>query len=650
MVAMGSKLKNVARKQLELPRHITVPILLLVLLTVPWLFGGREPIGHLLTAVLSLLLFLGWLVMSRHRALRVDINPPLVILPMLGLIAWAACSLIWSVSVFQSTVLLTTLFEGVLAFVVARDVMHEEEAPYFITRLWTMVAFVVWAVGIGMFAAGNYDRMTSLFYWANPLGTYLAASIIIALFIVRTSAGRAARMWSVITAALASGLILTYSRSAWLVAILALIATVALVQDKKREITRIVKIALLSMIVAYVTVSVRGAVYKQPVIDVKARVTESTTTRSVSDRFEFWRESSVLVSERPILGWGIGTFSEIHPRVQSSATTATNNPHNSVMQTLVELGYIGGIGFGIAVVGWVSVGWKLYKERSQTIAPVAWIATSVIALHSLMDLTTNYPVLILAGALWMGLALPAPTIAFRLKQWFVAVPLAIVGVASLWAVGVHWNTYTSALDLQAVDSRFGDDPGAIHDMYARIIARPLTDPDTISRSVIFAIDQFDSGTDISSDSLDSARLQAERAVKSEPQDARHVFALANVLERQGKVIEALTNYRQAITLDPHNNPQYHTAYARLLQKEGQIPEAIIVMKTILDEYSSDVIGNRSFISISQRLSVGYALLADLYIEKQDLGRAQQAIERAESLSPSNAYVQQVKSSLEAAQK
>jgi tetratricopeptide (TPR) repeat protein len=128
-----------------------------------------------------------------------------------------------------------------------------------------------------------------------------------------------------------------------------------------------------------------------------------------------------------------------------------------------------------------------------------------------------------------------------------------------------------------------------------------------------------------------------------------VFALANVLERQGKVIDALTNYRAAIMLDPHNNPQYYTAYARLLQKEGQVTEAIVIMRTILDEYTPAVIENRALVSISQRLAVGYALLADLNIEKGDLGKAQQAIDRAEDLSPNNAFVQQVKATLQAAQ-
>jgi ATP/maltotriose-dependent transcriptional regulator MalT len=73
------------------------------------------------------------------------------------------------------------------------------------------------------------------------------------------------------------------------------------------------------------------------------------------------------------------------------------------------------------------------------------------------------------------------------------------------------------------------------------------------------------------------------------------------------------------------------------------------MRTILDEYTPAVIENRALVSISQRLAVGYALLADLNIEKGDLGKAQQAIDRAEDLSPNNAFVQQVKATLQAAQ-
>ena len=649
MVAMGSKIINVARKQLELPRHITVPILLFVLLTIPWLFGGRDPIGHLLAAGLSLLLFLSWLLMSRHRALRVDIRPVYVVAPLAVLVAWSTVSLFWTASLFQSLALLTTMFEAALAFVVARDVLHEEEAPYFFTRLWLSTAFVVWAIGLIMFVGGNYDRMTSLFYWANPLGTYLAASLVVGLSVVRSSSGRAARGWLLVCAALTSGLILTYSRSAWLVAILAIAVTIILSKDRRAEYIRLFKILLIGCILALGSAMVRGTVYKKPVIDVRSRVAESANSRSVSDRFLFWQEASVLFSERPLIGWGVGTYSEVHPRVQVSATTAGNNPHNSFLQSLVELGAVGAIAYIVLIGGWVQVGWRLFKDGDDGIAPVAWLVVSVITLHSWLDLTSNYPVLVLAGAIWMAIALPAPKKEFRLKLWYTAMPLVAVGSVLVWTLWANWNVYVSSVEIQAANLSLAEDPSSPEAAYAQIVERPIVDPDYISQAVVSYIDRFDSQKGAPAESLEPARKYAEQAVRLEPQDARHVFALANVLERQGKVIDALTNYRAAIMLDPHNNPQYYTAYARLLQKEGQVTEAIVIMRTILDEYTPDVIENRAQVSISQRLAVGYALLADLNIEKEDLGKAQQAIDRAEALSPNNAFVQQVKATLQAAQ-
>lgn len=649
---MVKKVKKPEPTRVELARHVSVPVLLLMLLTLPWFFGGREPFGHLVTAGLSMLLFLSWLLISRHRALRVDIRPLFIIGPLVVLIVWSGITLLWSVSLFQSTILLTTICETALAFVVARDVLHEDQAQHFFTRLWVIVALVMWAIGIGLFVAGDYDRMTSLFYWANPLATYFLVSLLASLHTYRTSLTKASRGWLLVSGILMSGLLLTYSRAAWVIALIVLGATLWSGRERRMEALRLAKVLCIGLALTVLTIGVRQVAYKHPTIDVQSRISESASSTSVKDRIQYWRESSVLFSERPLTGWGIGTYAEVHPQVQSSPTTAGNNPHNSFLQGLVELGVVGGAAYLVLIGGWLWQGWRILRNTQRSeIALTAWLIVTVIGLHSWLDLISNYPVLIMAGAVWLAVAIASPRYEFRLKKWTTALPIVGAGLLVLAAGIVSWIVYLNSLSGLTINAQQGFDFDGVANTYKDEFSRLIYDPDALSAAAVNYIDQYDAvavGTNPAG-FLDPALAYAQHAVRLEPQDAKHVFALANILERQGKVTEALTNYRQAIGLDPHNNPQYQIAYARLLQREGFVTEAIGTMRTILGEYTPQVIANRSEAPLGQRLAVGHAVLASLYIEKNDVGHAQQSIDEALRLSPSNPFVLQVKSALESAQ-
>ncbi len=70
------------------------------------------------------------------------------------------------------------------------------------------------------------------------------------------------------------------------------------------------------------------------------------------DRVEIWDYLSYRITERPILGWGMGTsrtldFIHPHGALYVIRTEAAPHPHNVVIQLWVEMG-IGGIALGLA--------------------------------------------------------------------------------------------------------------------------------------------------------------------------------------------------------------------------------------------------------------------------------------------------------------
>src|ERR1019366_10277259 len=60
------------------------------------------------------------------------------------------------------------------------------------------------------------------------------------------------------------------------------------------------------------------------------------------DRLAIVKDSLKIVGERPILGWGLGTFPVVYPSFRSFYTNFfVNEAHNDYVQTAVETGVVG---------------------------------------------------------------------------------------------------------------------------------------------------------------------------------------------------------------------------------------------------------------------------------------------------------------------
>lgn len=108
------------------------------------------------------------------------------------------------------------------------------------------------------------------------------------------------------------------------------------------------------------------------------------------------RDSLRMVREKPILGWGLGTFPVVYPQFRSFYTTFfVNEAHNDYLQLLVEAGIAG---FGIAV--WFLVltfrgaaaklqNWTETVNGTLTVA--ALLGCIGILIHSFLDFNLQIP-------------------------------------------------------------------------------------------------------------------------------------------------------------------------------------------------------------------------------------------------------------------
>lgn len=62
---------------------------------------------------------------------------------------------------------------------------------------------------------------------------------------------------------------------------------------------------------------------------------------SMGLRFTFWKYSLKLISEKPLLGHGTGSFTKEYQRIVSNESVATGNPHNEFFMISIQLGFLG---------------------------------------------------------------------------------------------------------------------------------------------------------------------------------------------------------------------------------------------------------------------------------------------------------------------
>ena len=118
------------------------------------------------------------------------------------------------------------------------------------------------------------------------------------------------------------------------------------------------------------------------------KLLESLGNLQDATRLTIVKDSLRMVRDRPIAGWGLGTFSTVYPQYKSFYTDyLINEAHNDYVQVLVETGLI-----GLAITIWFL--FVLYRsslrgmrqpEDGRPIALAALVGCTGIVVHSLTD-------------------------------------------------------------------------------------------------------------------------------------------------------------------------------------------------------------------------------------------------------------------------
>jgi O-antigen ligase len=352
----------VLRPELALP---------LIALGLPFYQLGKPLLGKVfsMTEILSVLAGLGWLVhwLSRGAFHRVRLKEGVKELSLLdwgvaALVLVAGASVLWAEQTrpaareLRTVVLEAALFYALLRVLVRdmREAWRVVDAFIIGGVLIALVGVYQWVSGENLIAAEGVSRVRGFYGSPNNLALYLGRALPLAVAAaVWGVRGRWRWAYAVAGVAMLAGVLLTYSRGAWLLGIpVALLFLAAMRGRRAVAITAVVLVVALAL----VALSVGGA-------RVASLLDAGEGTSFL--RLQLWKSSTAMVRDHPILGVGLDNFLYQY-RTRYVLPTAweefnLSHPHNIVLDFWLRLGLA-----GLIVIGWLLFGF--FRCGSQTAA------------------------------------------------------------------------------------------------------------------------------------------------------------------------------------------------------------------------------------------------------------------------------------------
>ena len=156
------------------PVIIKAVVVCLAVAATPWLTGGQEPLGRVLS---GFALLLGLLLLRRQPLVPTLKRGPL--LAAYGaLMLLAVLSLFWSVNRYSTAIWIIEWVMAAVAFKLALSVSVSAVGRKWLIGAYIASAAVFSVVGLWMYLTIDYGRLTGTFYWANPAAAYLIPAVI----------------------------------------------------------------------------------------------------------------------------------------------------------------------------------------------------------------------------------------------------------------------------------------------------------------------------------------------------------------------------------------------------------------------------------------------------------------------------------------
>jgi len=377
-----------------------------VLLSAPLAFGAVQPWAIFLLQASATALFVAWgLHQWKSGELKVTWHP--LYAPMLAFGALVALQWLTGLTSYRYvtySLLLLYVSYGMLAFVVTQTLRRSSQVRTLAGAVCcyglVLAAFSllqgiapnnklywIWPLEQGGLIYGpyvNHNHYAGLMEMLTPFPLVLALS--------RHTEGNRKLVVAGIAALMAGTIFLSGSRGGML-AFGAQVLVLTVLLRKRGDWKQPVALGVFLAVMIGFLIWLGGNELTRRLASIQSEARQELTG---GVRMTIDRDCLRMLWEKPILGWGLGTFPVVYPRFRSFYTSFfVNEAHNDYLQLLVEAGIVGfGIAVWFLVVTFRGAATKLEnwtETANGTLTVAALLGCIGILVHSFLDFNLQIP-------------------------------------------------------------------------------------------------------------------------------------------------------------------------------------------------------------------------------------------------------------------
>lgn len=429
------------------------------------------------------------------------------------------------------------------------------------------------------------------------------------------------------TAILLTGLLLSFSRGAWIafagMAVLVLIWTLlrrrALPVDGRTIIIRLVVIILITSALTFGLQTVRGKNFDTTSLVKKLLFQADEEGASASERLAYWRGAMGLILERPVFGNGVYSFKYLYPRHQESFGINIDHPHNIFLKIGAENGVIAVTFFGLFLLAMALTGMRFFIKEPFGLPLALGLGAVAAFAHNLVDynfIASNFTLFAVFLAMLFGVTRYEENQNGRSRG--IIYILTLVSVC-LVALGVHegiGNYYfkKGRAELERGDVGFPQAIANLERAQSLYFKRDLN----IYLAAAYG-EQYRVTKEKAWRTKKKNLLQGEAGISLDP---RVFSGLGALYEEEFNIKSAAIYYKKALELDPKNNLRYYYDLLNLQRKFGPKIDPVVRerAKALLGDYREILAKNRHLTALTENPEYASKLLEffGMYRERQEL--------------------------------
>lgn len=303
--------------------------------------------------------------------------------PMIALVLVGALALIFGIDTREGiTAFISPLLKYATIFLAVCDSMKT-------TRDYTKLVAAILIGGIVSSAYGIYQyfvlsvgRISTFLYNPNLAGSYLATYTLVSLSMLLATKRKAHCVALAVSTILGlTATILTMSRGAILGLGCAIITLLFVMAIKSKKSNRVLAGIVVALVLA--------AIFMPDQVIDRFKSAANLEDSSNRQRILMAQSGLKMFAERPLLGWGPGSFKILYEKYRPAGAIHFTTPHNIYILTMVELGSLGLASFLWLALALVRLSLQAIDRHPQdsrwVIAVAALLSTIAQAVHGLVD-------------------------------------------------------------------------------------------------------------------------------------------------------------------------------------------------------------------------------------------------------------------------